>query len=150
MTTITVETYIQVPIEVCFDLTRDIGIHCLTAARTKERAVAGVTTGMIGLGEEVTFEGVHFGIRQRLTARIVQFDRPHRFEDEMLRGAFRSMRHIHEFTEEGPGTRMKDTLIWTSPLGLLGILADRLFVESHMRQFLIERNANLKKIAEKG
>jgi ligand-binding SRPBCC domain-containing protein len=148
MPTITVETYIDVPPIICFDLARDIGIHCQTTAGTQERVVAGVTTGLIGLGEEVTFEAVHFGIRQRLTARITHFDRPHCFVDEMLQGAFRSLRHIHEFRPEGTGTVMQDTLVWKSPLGWLGKVADRLFLEAHMRQFLIERNAHLKQIAE--
>lgn len=136
------------PIETCFDLARDIGLHCRTAAGTQERAVAGVTTGLIGLGEEVTFEGVHFGIRQRLTARITSFERPHYFEDTMLRGAFQALRHIHAFQTEGNGTLMTDTLIWTAPFGPLGKLADTLFLKTHMRRFLIERNANLKRIAE--
>ena len=79
MTTIIVQTSINAPIEICFDLARDIGVHCQTSISTQERAIAGVTTGLIGLGEEVTFEGVHFGVRQRLTARVIEFDRPHRF-----------------------------------------------------------------------
>jgi ligand-binding SRPBCC domain-containing protein len=148
MPTIIVETYIAAPITACFDLARDIGIHCQTSVSTQERAVAGVTTSLIGLGEEVTFEGVHFGIRQRLTARVTHFDPPHCFVDEMQRGAIQSLRHEHAFKMEGTGTVMTDTLTWTSPLGWLGKLADRLFLETHMRQFLIERNANLKQIAE--
>ena len=148
MPTITIETYIDVPPEICFDLARDIGLHCRTAARTKERAVSGVTTGLIGLGEEVTFEAVHFGIRQRLTSRIVQFDRPNCFEDEMLRGAFQSMRHIHTFRVQNTGTLMTDVLHWTAPCGLLGRLADYLFLEAHMRSFLMDRNAGMKRIAE--
>jgi len=148
MTTIIVQTSINAPIEICFDLARDIGVHCQTSISTQERAIAGVTTGLIGLGEEVTFEGVHFGVRQRLTARVIEFDRPHRFVDEMLKGAFQSLRHIHEFSRVSSGTMMKDTLIWTSPLGLLGKLADKLFLEAHMRQFLLERNTLLKQIAE--
>jgi ligand-binding SRPBCC domain-containing protein len=148
MSTIVVETYIRAPIEVCFDMARDISLHCRTAVSTQERAVAGVTTGMIRLGEEVTFEAVHSGIRQRLTAHITHFDRPHCFVDEMLRGAFEALRHVHEFQAKGSGTVMTDTLIWTAPFGLLGRLADRLFLEAYMRSFLITRNANLKRIAE--
>jgi hypothetical protein len=69
-----VETFIAAPPEVCFDLARDIGLHCETARHTQERAVAGVTSGLIGPGEWVTFEGVHFGIRQQLTARVTEFE----------------------------------------------------------------------------
>ena len=148
MPTITVETYIIAHVDLCFDLARDIGVHCRTAEFTQERAIAGVTTGMIGLGQEVTFEAVHFGIRQQLTARVTEFKRPYRFVDEMLRGSFKSMRHVHEFTADGPGTLMKDELTWISPFGPIGSAADKLFLEAHMRRFLMRRNSNLKRIAE--
>lgn len=149
MPTITIETYINAPVELCFDMARDIGLHCQTACSTKERAVAGVTSGLIGLGEEVTFEATHFGIRQRLSARVTQFQRPVLFIDEMQRGAFQALQHKHEFRAEGSGTLMTDTLIWTSPLGLIGKLADRLFLVAHMRRFLRERNGGLKQAVER-
>ena len=148
MPTLTVKTSLQAAPERCFDLARDIGLHCETASRTQERAVAGVTSGLIGLKETVTFEGVHFGIRQRFTAKVTEFDPPRRFVDEMTRGAFRAMKHIHEFAPQENGTCMTDTLIWTSPLGILGRIADTLFVERHLRNFLLERNAELKRTAE--
>ncbi len=66
----------------------------------------------------------------------------------MLSGAFQSLRHVHTFTAIDGGTLMRDRLEWTSPLGLLGILADRLFLERYMRRFLVIRNRNLKAIAE--
>src|SRR5437868_2528532 len=104
-----------------------MSLHCTTAARTKECAVAGVTEGLIEVGDWVTFEAVHFGIRQRFTAKITEFEAPSRFVDEMVQGAFKSMKHIHEFAHAARGTRMPDTLHWISPLGILGILANRLF-----------------------
>jgi len=145
-----VETVIEAPIERCFDLARDISLHCRSAAHTGERAVAGVTEGLIGLGESVTFEGVHFGVRQRLTSKIVEFDFPSRFVDEMTEGVFRSMKHIHEFQQSERGTLMRDTLIWVSPFGVVGRLADWLFVSGHLRRFLVKRNAVLKEVAEGG
>jgi ligand-binding SRPBCC domain-containing protein len=148
MPTVVVETQIEAPVELCFDLARDIDIHCRTAASTRERAVAGVTSGLIGHGETVTFEAVHFGVTQRLTSQIVDYDRPLRFVDEMTQGAFQKLRHVHLFLATDTGTLMTDTLTWTAPLGLLGVIADKLFLERHMRNFLQERNMNLKKIAE--
>ncbi|MBV9467960.1 MAG: SRPBCC family protein [Abitibacteriaceae bacterium] len=148
MAIVCVETYIAVPVEACFDLARDIGLHCATTAHTKERAVAGVTSGLISLGDSVTFEAVHFGIRQRLTAKVVEFEPPHRFVDVMTQGAFQSLKHIHEFSPTPTGTLMRDTLEWIAPLGILGIIADKLFLQRHMREFLLARNANLKRYAE--
>jgi ligand-binding SRPBCC domain-containing protein len=149
MPVVTVETFLAAPPEVCFDLARDIGLHCATASHTQERAVAGVTIGLIGLGESVTFEGVHFGIRQRLTARVIEFERPHRFVDEMTQGAFKALQHVHEFMPAPSGTLMKDTIIWVSPFGILGILVDRLCLERHMKGFVMQRNAKLKEAIEK-
>src|SRR5258706_8135793 len=121
----TVLTEINRPVHVCFDLARDVEVHCQTAAFTGERAVAGRTSGLLEAGDVVTFEGRHFGIRQRLTARIAESVPPHRFVDEMVSGAFRSLRHVHEFRPSGTGgTIMSDTITWESPLGILGRIAD--------------------------
>jgi ligand-binding SRPBCC domain-containing protein len=149
MTTVVVETRIAAPIELCFDLARDIDMHVKTASFTGERAVGGRTSGLIDLGESVTFEGVHFGIRQRMTSKIVELDRPTRFVDQMVKGAFASFRHLHQFELEDGVVLMRDTLIWRSPLGLLGVVADRLFVERHMRAFILQKQLKLKEFAER-
>ncbi len=149
MPKIIVRTRVNAPLEAVFDAARDIGLHCETARYTRERAVAGVTSGLIGLGQTVTFEAVHLGVRQRLTSRIVAFDAPHRFVDEMTRGAFQSLRHVHEFVANGAGaTLMIDTLTWVSPLGVLGIVADHLVLKRHLKRFLRRRNRCFKCIVE--
>jgi ligand-binding SRPBCC domain-containing protein len=148
MTTIVVETRIRAPINLCFDLARDVDIHVQTSASTGERAVTGKTSGLLELGDSVTFEAVHFGIRQQLTSRIIEFDRPRRFVDEMVKGAFSKLLHIHEFFTEGDRTLMRDTLIWRSPLGILGIIADRILVKRHMQAFLVKKQYELKAYAE--
>lgn len=142
------ETIIRAPAEVCFDAARDITLHEQTAGHTGERAVAGVTSGLISLGETVTFEGRHFGISQRLTSKIVEFDPPHRFVDEMQEGAFKRMRHIHEFREVEGATLMVDTLDFASPLGPIGWIVDLIFLRSYMRGFVAKRNAELKRLIE--
>jgi ligand-binding SRPBCC domain-containing protein len=148
MPTIHLETYINAPREVCFDLARNIDAHCNSTGSTSERAVAGRTSGLIELGETVTFEATHFGVRQRLTSKITQFERPDSFADEMQRGAFKSLRHLHGFEEYDGGTLMRDTFVWTSPLGILGNIADSLVLKRYLRRFLITRNAELKRMAE--
>ena len=148
MPTIILETQIDAPAETCFDLMRDIRIHTETTAQTGERAVAGVTSGKIGPGQTVTFEGTHFGIRQRLTVKVVEFEPPRLFVDEMIEGSFRSFRHTHEFISQAGGTLMRDTIAWTSPFGIIGRLVDKLILERHLRGLVSGRNAKLKEIAE--
>jgi ligand-binding SRPBCC domain-containing protein len=132
----------------CFDLARDVGLHQRSTAASRERAVAGVTSGMLGPGDEVTWEATHFGVRQRLSSRITVFEPPYRFVDEMVRGAFRRFRHEHQFLAVDGGTEMVDIFDYTSPLGLLGRLADLLFLRAYMTRLLRERNAYLKREAE--
>ena len=117
MSQIILETHINAPAEICFDLMRDIRIHAQTTAQTNEKTVAGVTDGMISVGQTVTFEGTHFGIRQRLTVKVVEFDRPRLFVDEMTEGSFKTFKHRHEFFPQNRRTLMRDTLTWTSPFG---------------------------------
>jgi ligand-binding SRPBCC domain-containing protein len=103
---------------------------------------------MIELGQTVTFEGTHFGIRQRLTVKVVEFDRPRLFVDEMTEGPFKSCRHVHELMNERGGTLMHDTIEWASPLGPLGRIFDKLVLERHLRQIVSTRNAALRRLAE--
>jgi ligand-binding SRPBCC domain-containing protein len=89
---------IRAPIERCFDLARNVDVHLRSTAGTKERAVGGVTHGLMELGQEVTWEATHFGIRQRLTSRITAYDRPSSFRDSQVRGAFLRFDHDHLFS----------------------------------------------------
>ena len=127
---------------------RDIRIQTETAAQTNEKAIAGITDGKIGLGQTVTFEGTHFGIKQRLTVIVIEFDRPKRFVDAIIEGSFKSFVHIHEFDPQGDATLMRDTLIWTSPFGILGKVVDKLLLERHLTRLVQARNARLKALAE--
>jgi len=69
MAKVRIVTKIAAPIGVCFNLARDIDFHTRSLRDTGERAVGGRTSGLIGLGESVTWEARHLGVRQRLTAR---------------------------------------------------------------------------------
>ncbi|RAV08184.1 SRPBCC family protein [Paenibacillus contaminans] len=146
-----VETFVNAPIEICFDLARDIDVHTQTVwAHTKERAVAGRTKGLIELGETVTFEATHFGIRQRLTSKIVEFEYPVLFTDQMQKGAFAHLKHTHLFEKSGAnGTLMRDILEFGSPLGIIGRIFDYFVLENYMRRFIEARNEKLKELAEK-
>jgi len=145
---IVLRTRVAAPPSRCFDLARDIDLHQRSTAASRERAVGGVTSGLLGPGDEVTWEATHFGVRQRLTSRIAEFEPPRRFVDEMVHGAFRRFRHEHQFLAVGDGTEVVDIFDYTSPLGPLGWLADVLFLRQYMTRLLRERNAYLKREAE--
>jgi ligand-binding SRPBCC domain-containing protein len=148
MPVIELTTRIAAPPERVFDLSRSIDAHLESAAETQERVVAGVSCGLIGPGEEVVWEALHFGVRQRLSVAITGFERPFWFQDTMTQGAFRRMRHDHEFHPEDGGTRMEDRFDFQSPFGPIGALVDRFVLTGYLRKFLERRNACIKALAE--
>ncbi|MFP5368408.1 MAG: SRPBCC family protein, partial [Actinomycetes bacterium] len=81
--------------EQLFDLARSVDVHVDSQKGSGERAVAGVTSGLIDEGQEVTWRAWHFGLPLTMTSRITRFDYPRSFVDEQVRGPFKSFRHIH-------------------------------------------------------
>lgn len=148
MPTIELRTHIDAPPERVFDLARSIDAHRASTGRSREEAVAGRTSGLIEGGETVTWRATHFFVRQTLTVRITTMERPYRFTDEMIDGAFASMNHTHTFVPEGNGTAMIDEFTFQAPWGLLGRLAERWFLTTYMRKFLQQRALALKSMAE--
>ncbi|RPF55307.1 SRPBCC family protein [Aquisalibacillus elongatus] len=142
------EQFLEAPVEVCFDLARNVDIHTQTTPKTNEKAVGGVTEGLLEQGDMVTWEATHLGVRQRLTAKITHMERPTMFVDCMVKGAFHSFTHTHHFQEVSGGTLMIDRFEYKSPFGLVGVMADKLFLEKYMTNFIISRARELKRIAE--
>lgn len=138
---IELSTTINAPLERCFDLARSIDLHMESTKQSGEQAIAGRTSGLIELGETVTWRAKHLGIWQTLTSRITQFDYPSSFTDEMVDGAFKSIRHQHLFSRVNDQTIMKDVFIFESPFGLLGKFANFLFLNRYMGNLLKKRNA---------
>jgi ligand-binding SRPBCC domain-containing protein len=126
-------TDIDAPVERCFDLSRSIDLHLESMIASGERAVAGVTAGLIGAGQEVSWEARHFGVQWRMTSRITAFEPPHRFVDEMVRGPFRSFRHEHLFEPAGAGTRMTDVVTFRMSLGPVADLPVGLYLRRLLR-----------------
>jgi ligand-binding SRPBCC domain-containing protein len=120
----------------------------LTTSDTEEKAVAGTISGLIGLGETVTWEARHFGIKQRLTSKITRFERPGLFTDEMMEGAFKMIRHDHIFKEEKGITCMTDHFIFESPYGIAGTFFNFLILKRYLKKLLINRNCLIKEYAE--
>lgn len=147
--TITIETWIGAAPQRCFDAARDLDLHVQSMAHTGETAVAGRTSGLIELGEEVTWRARHFGVTQHFTSRITAFESPHHFQDCMQRGAFRSFVHDHYFKEAGRGTAMTDVLAFAAPGWILGRIAETLLLRSYLERLLIQRAAIVKEAAEK-
>jgi ligand-binding SRPBCC domain-containing protein len=142
---IRLETVIAAPVGDCFKLSLSVDAHTASMGPSRERAIGGVTSGVMKLGDTVTWSARHFGIAFRMTAAITEFHYPSRFVDEQLHGPFQRWWHEHTFTEAADGrTVMTDVVEFESPLGPLGWLADRLVLDGYMPHLLRQRNTWLK------
>ena len=148
MAVIKLQTRIKAPIRVCFDAARDIDLHQESTSATRERAIAGRTSGLCQLGDRITWEAYHFGLRQKLTIEITRVDVPFYFEDSQVKGSFRSMTHKHSFEEQEGITVMSDHFAYETPFWPLGAIFDTLILKRYMTRFLEKRNAVLKQVAE--
>lgn len=130
--------------EVLMERSLDIDLHVSSMEGSDETAVGdGVTTGSIGLGEEVTWRARHLGIWWTMTARITELEPGRRFVDEQVRGPFARFRHEHVFEPARDGTVMTDRITFDAPFGPVGDLAERLVLRRYLRRLIDTRNAHL-------
>jgi ligand-binding SRPBCC domain-containing protein len=142
---IRLQTAIAAPIGDCFELSLSVDAHAASMSASGEHAVGRVTTGVMKLGDTVTWRARQFGILVRMTSAITEYDYPSRFVDEQQRGPFRRWRHEHTFTAMPDGrTQMTDVVEFQSPLGPAGWIADRLVLDRYMPRLLRQRNSWLK------
>lgn len=150
MPTIELHTEINAPAKRCFDLARSIDLHLISTKHTGEQAIAGTTSGLIGLNQTVTWRAKHFFIWQTLTSKVTELHSPDFFVDEMVSGAFKSFRHEHYFFYVDGKTVMRDVFMFQSPLGILGRLFNFITLKAYMTSLLKQRNEVIKQVAESG
>lgn len=148
MPIIVLKTSINASLEKCFDLSRSIDLHMESMKSSDEKAINGRLTGLIELGEQVTWQAKHFGLSFKMTSQITAMAKPAYFIDEMINGPFKKLHHKHQFISLNSQTEMTDIFEFESPFYLLGWLADFLFLKCYMRKLLTQRNNMIKLIAE--
>jgi len=144
-------TLIDAPIERVFDLSRSVEVHLLANIHEGEQALAtgGVTTGLVGLGEQVTWRAKHFGFWRDLTSKATVVEPPTYFQVTMVKGVFRSMQADHLFRRLPSGaTELTDIFAIAAPVPILGRIAEALLLRRYMMALNRERNAVIKQLAE--
>lgn len=148
MPKLTINTTINAPIKRCFDLALSVDLHKDSVSTTNEKAIAGVTFGMMKLYDTVTWQAIHFGIKFNMTSAIPVLKEPNYFVSQMIKGPFKKLYHQHLFEEKNNQTIMTDIFEFEAPYGMLGKVVEKLVLTNHMKTFLVMRNAYLKAIAE--
>lgn len=148
MAKIHLTTLINAPAERVFDLSRSVNLHRIAFSNTYEKAVAGVTTGLINENDSVTWQAKHFYKVRKFTTKVTSMEFPHHFTVQMVHGDFKSFRHEHYFKPINNGTFLIDVIEFESPYGVIGQLAEKLFLTSYLHKLLLHRNEVIKQYAE--
>lgn len=137
-------THLERPPDIAFDTSLDVTFHTDSMAESREQIVGGITSGVMGLGDTVTWRARHFGIWWQMTTVISAYERPRYFVDEQVKGPFKRYHHVHYFDDDDTGTCMRDVVEFAAPFGLLGLAAERLMLRRHMTALIDLRNAQLR------
>jgi len=141
-------TFIQAPIERIFDLARSIDLHQASMSGSNEKAVAGITKGLIHEGETVTWEARHLFRTRQFTSKISLMQKPFQFTDEMTKGDFIRFRHEHHFKVVDNGSIMIDLVEFETPYGLIGRLLNKYYLVQYLEKLITQRNNTIKAYAE--
>lgn len=149
--TIRVETWINAPMERCFEIALRVETHGGSALI--ERVIdgpggSGDSDRCMHDGDQLTRESKHFGKKIRYTTRIEQV-RPFTYFREMrVSGALSRYEHDHHFAPMDDGTRMRDEICFAVPMGGLGKLATKMFLRKRLTAVLRARSHEIKRLAE--
>jgi len=68
------------------------------------------------------------------------YDPPHSFEDQQVRGRFRSWRHRHMIEPHPDGAVLIDNIDYTPPFGFLGRIIDPMEIKPRLRKVFAFRH----------
>jgi ligand-binding SRPBCC domain-containing protein len=151
------EQWLEIPVEKAFAFFADpsnlprIMPVSMDAKLLKLKLVnpeAGSWTGGPSVGSNVAGTGTEMVLsfrvlpglpwRGRWLARITECEINHFFTDLQVKGPFKCWHHRHEFVSQArdgvPGTLIRDVVEYEVGFGVVGHLADRLFVRRQMRR----------------
>jgi len=150
MNVIKTSIIVDAPIDYVFDCERNITVHQETQKDRNEKAISGVTQGLINLNQEVEWKATHFGFNQKLRVKITKMDKPNLFVDELVKGIFKDYKHEHYFKSlHDKCTKKSDIIYFQSPFSFIGNIFDTLILKKYLLNFLNTKNSQFKTIVEK-
>lgn len=118
----------------------------ITPPSTKVKIVA---RGPAGVGAEITLAVTQFGVfTTTWTVRITEYAAPTRMVDEQVRGPFRFWKQERDLQTVDGGTALTDTVQYSLPFGVLGRIANALFVRKQIESMFTYRQHRTKVLLE--
>jgi ligand-binding SRPBCC domain-containing protein len=98
------------------------------------------TAPSLNVGNRTIVEIRIGGIYVRFGSLHTAYDPPHSFEDEQVRGPFRSWRHRHIVEPHPDGAMLIDDIDYTPPFGLLGRVVDGIVIKPRLHKVFAFRH----------
>jgi ligand-binding SRPBCC domain-containing protein len=140
--------HVNAPIERCFLLSTSLELVSRSMKMQLATDESTRAAGLVESGDLVVWRGRVFGLPHRHESLIARYERPHFFQDTMMRGRFRRFQHDHFFTEIGGRTLLNDKIRFSLPLGGVTRPVGRFMVTPYLSRLLRQRLELLKRVAE--
>lgn len=86
------------------------------------------------------------GVPRLWRSVITEYDPPFSFRDEQVIGPYRRWDHRHLFSESGGGTTIEDVVTYEPPLGPLGALLNRMFIQRQLDAIFDFRHREIERL----
>jgi ligand-binding SRPBCC domain-containing protein len=147
MVTIRLTTWINAPVERCFRLATSVAFYSAEGWKGRVENARGTT---LQAGDTVSYSDWSPGLRLAYINRIEEVRPFTYFREEQVTGGFYEFRHEHYFAPMDDGTRIRDEVQFSLPLGPVGLLLERMLARRTMKKLLTQRHRKLKHTAESG
>ena len=100
-------------------------------------------------GQKIDYTITLKGFPIRWSSLISLYDPPNMFVDKQIRGPFSLWHHTHTFREKNGGTVIGDYVRYAIPMGIIGRMANNIFVEKDLRHIFQHRKKMISKLFPK-
>lgn len=143
------KTYIELPIEDCFNAARNPIFLTNSIPKHKRIKVNSSLKNNLKISDKVYLEHSFLKGKIRTTSKfkVTELVPPYKFTEEIESLFFKDFRHTHTFSQKDEkGTLMKDTIEYNLRFGILGKLLNTRFLKKYLKRYLYLR---IKKVYEK-
>ena len=120
-------------------------LEAITPPLLRFRVVTPVPIAM-GRGTLIRYRLRVRGVPVSWLTEIKEWDPPHRFVDQQLRGPYALWHHSHSFHADGDETIMRDLVRYRIGFGPLGVLADALIVRRDLAAIFDHRAQRVREL----
>jgi ligand-binding SRPBCC domain-containing protein len=143
------ETIVELPVEEVFDFFASAANLGLLTPPSMGFRFREDPPQQLSAGVMIRYRVELAGIPINWDTRIVEWDPPHRFADVQDHGPYSHWTHIHTFDAiDEHRTLMRDRVVYGVPLGPIGEVARRLFVDAQLESIFDYRQRAFQAVLE--